>query len=205
MTAGTVKLAGKQPMLATLAKRLDFILVVLFLIFSFLAYTSYASAVEQKRQQAELATAIMEAQRALATLPKPAGDLDKQLVAARARLAAAESLLPPDIDGTLVIDTILRLASNSSTTAVPLGTTPWRDVKVQQHTFRTMGLNVSASGDMSNIVKLIRSLEGTEFATLTIDELSITRAKPKDIPEGVGGVPVTAVLNLSLYARAASR
>ena len=160
---------------------------------------------KQRQQHERLSYQIADATRALAQMPQPPEDLEQQFAAAQANLTAIESNFPSRVNSTRAINAILKLADDVGVKAIPLVTQPWSVEKNGEHDYYVLRLNVSVSGSFSQLEIFTDRLENGEFATLIVEQLSVTRAD-KSEEENVSDltIPVSASLDLAIYTRSLS-
>ena len=160
---------------------------------------------KQRQQHERLNYQIADATRALAQMPQPPEDLEQQFAAAQANLTAVESSFPSRVNSTRAINAILKLADDVGVKAIPLVTQPWSVETNGEHDYYVLRLNVSVSGSFSQLEIFTARLENGEFATLIVEQLSVTRADESE-EENVSDltIPVSASLDLAIYTRSLS-
>ncbi len=179
-------------------------LVILLVLALLVVYTYLGMGYMKQRKEHEvLAAHISEVTKALGEIPKPAGDLDEQLVAAQAGLAAEQGEFPGKLNSTRVINTILSIADDCGVRVTPLVTEPWLTEEVGEHDYLVFRLNIAVEGSFQQMASFVSQLENSELKTLLIEDLSVARADEQ--PEGEGitqtTVPVSAGLSLTIYTR----
>ena len=155
---------------------------------------------KQRQEQATLSSQIADTAQTLAQMPEPPQDLEQRLAVAEASLAAEQSTLPDEINSTRAINAILELADECNVKAIPLVTDPWSAVKVGEHDYYVFRLNISATGNFTQLVSFTDKLENGKLETLILEDLSVSRTpgQPGEVvPENK--IPVTASLNLAIY------
>lgn len=162
------------------------------------------SYLKQGNEQEALTSQISEVSQTLREIPEPAEDLEQRLAAAQGSLAAAQGSFPSQINTTQVINSILELADSQGVKAIPMETQPWLIETVGEHEYCVFRLNVAAEGSLSQLQTFIGELEQSEFKTLIMEGIEVSR-NTKLIEEGEGGtVPFTASLNLAIYTQSPS-
>jgi len=158
---------------------------------------------KQRKEQETLTSQIIDVRQTLTQIPGPPQDLEQQLEAAQASLAAEQSAFPSKMNSTRVINTILELADDCEVKAKPLVTQPWSIENVGEHDYYVLRLNVAAEGSFSQLVSFISKLENGDFETLIMEDLSVARVSEQSEEENVpdGTIPVTASLDMAIYAR----
>lgn len=153
---------------------------------------------KQHKEQAALASAITGVTQKLAQTPQATQNLEQKLAAAQASLAAAQNVFPGNLNSTQVIDKILKLADERQVKAIPLATKPWSPESGKGYpVFR---LHMTVEGGFSQFVDFISRLEKADFATLVIENLSVTR-RTRQIEEK----SISASLDVAIYSPVNSR
>jgi len=152
----------------------------------------------QRRQQATLASQAAEMTEVLANIPAAPADLDQQLKDAQASLAAAGNAFNGETNTTRIVDYVLRLAEESGIKVVPLSTRPWAAEQVINHGFSVFYLSVSATGNFQKFQGFIEQLESGEPANLAVKSLKVVRAAA-DASENI-----TADLEIAVYSLVAA-
>lgn len=162
------------------------------------------SYLKQGNEQGALTTQISEASQTLREIPEPAEDLEQRLAAAQTALAAAQGSFPSQINTTQVINSVLTLADSYGVKAIPMETQPWLIETVGEHEYSVFRLNVAAQGSLSQLQTFIGELEKSEFKTLVMEGIEVSR-DTKQTAENEGGIgPFTASLNLAIYTQSPS-
>ena len=178
-------------------KLLIAILIIILLGVYYFLGTDYA---KQRQQNAELTSQITKITQTLAQMPEPPQDMEQQLAATQASLTAEQSAFPGKMNSTNIVNIILKLADDHEVKAVPMVTQPWSIEVVGGHDYYVFRLNVAATANFSQLVSFVSKLENGELETLTIEDLSVTRQPAEEsIPDGA--IPVTASLNLAVFAQ----
>jgi len=158
--------------------------------------------IKQQKEQKELTYQTADVTQALAQMPEPPQDLEQQLAAAQASLAAEQKAFPTKMNTTQVINTILELADECEVKAIPLVTQPWVMEMVGEHGYDVFRLSVVVEGSLPQLLHFVSKLERGEFNTLLVENLSVTtESQPSEEEISEGTVPVAATLNLAIYAR----
>jgi Tfp pilus assembly protein PilO len=151
----------------------------------------------RQRQKNEAVTSqIAEVTQTLADTPEPPQDLEQKLAEAEASLADAQNALPRDINGTQVINAILKLADACEVKAIPLSTRPWSADNIGKgyYVFR---INMAISGSFPQLTSFVSKLKNGEFESLVVESLSVTRVPTSSGETG----SVTASLGLAIYTK----
>jgi len=173
------------------------LIIILLIVYYFLG-TDY---MKQRQQNAELTSQITGITQTLAQMPEPPHGLEQQLAAAQASLTAEQSAFPGKMNSTHIVNTILKLADDHEVKAVPVVTRPWSIETAGEHDYYVFRLNVAVTGNFSQLVGFVNKLENGELETLTVEDLSVTR-QPAGESVTDGTIPVTASLNLAVFAQA---
>ena len=174
------------------------LLIIILLVVYYLLGTGY---MKQQKEHEALTSQIADVTQTLREMPKPPQDLEQRLAAAQASLIAEQSAFPDKMNTTQVINSILELADNCEVKAIPLITQPWSIEEVGQHGYYVFRLNVAIEGSLSQLLTFVDELENSEFETLVVEGLKVTRVTEQPEETAEGTVPVTASLDLAIYAR----
>jgi len=173
-------------------------------VFVLLAFACFLQIdyINQQRAQELLRAQIAEATQALGvqkTIPVSIDELESRLAQAKASLVAEEENFPAEMNSTVLIDNILKLAGESGLRATPLVSEPWSVLTVGEHDYNVFRFNLSVGGSFSQLVSLVSKLEDGRFKTLVLEKVSVT--VPKESEEASAGVvmPVAATLHLAIY------
>jgi hypothetical protein len=156
---------------------------------------------EQRQEQAALASDIDAARQALALVPDRPADLDRRLEEALAGKEAAETSFPERLNTTQVLNGILRLAEDHGVKAIPLVTQPWTTETAggqEQSVFR---LDLTVTGDFARVEAFVASLETGVPETLVVEHLRAARSEGPPAE----GTPVEAGVSVAVYARPEDR
>jgi hypothetical protein len=179
-----------------LAKRIIIATITVLVLLAFVRWGSdfvQARVVDSaKPEKAELTKEIDAANKAIAAIPAPDGQLGDKLAKLGMELQEATAAIPESIDSTLVINSILDLAYSCNVTAIPLQTTDW-SISDENYLVYTLQLNVE--GSYEKITLFISRLENELSDTLIIDNLGISGGL---VP---GEEPDSATLQLAVYTR----
>ena len=173
------------------------LIIILLGVYYFLG-TDY---MKQRQQNVELTSQIADTTRTLAQMPEPPQDLEQQMATAQASLTAEQSAFPGKMTSTNIINAILKLADDHEVKAIPVVTQPWSIEAVGEHEYYIFRLNVAVTANFSQLVSFVGELENGELETLTVENLSVTR-QPAEENAPDGTIPVTASLNLAVFAQA---
>lgn len=174
------------------------LLIIILLVVYYLLGTGY---MKQQKEHETLTSQIADVTQTLREMPKPPQDLEQRLAAAQASLIAKQSAFPDKMNTTQVINSILELADDCEVKAIPLITQPWSTEEVGQHGYYVFRLNVAIEGSLSQLLTFVDELENGEFETLVVEALKVTRVTEPLEETAEGTVPVTASLDLAIYAR----
>ena len=181
-------------------------LLITLLVIGLLVVYAYLGMdyMKQRKGHEMLTSQITNATQTLAEIPEPPQNLEQRLADARASLATEQSAFPNNQMGsTEVVNTILKLANDCAVMAVPLVTQPWSTEDIGDHSYHVLRLNVAAKGSFSQLVSFVSKLENTEFKTLIVENVSVTRVSEQSeegiAPEGI--IPVVASLDLAIYTQ----
>jgi hypothetical protein len=150
----------------------------------------------QRQRNEALTSQVAEVTQTLADTPEPPQDLEQKLAEAEASLADAQDALPRDINGTQVINAILKLAEACEVKAIPLSTRPWSADNIGKgyYVFR---INMAISGGFPQLNSFVSKLKNGEFESIVVESLSVSR-----VPASSGDtVSVTGSLGLAIYTR----
>ena len=147
--------------------------------------------IKQRHNNEALASQITKKSDELAKTLKPSQDFDTRLAQAEENLADAISSIPTDLNSTLVINDILKLAQDCQITAIPLTAGPWMTGNKGYHEF---SITMSLSGSFDQVYTFLDRLENVEFKTFVIEALNVTR-------ESGTSAATQADLDLAIYSR----
>ena len=178
------------------------ILIIILLVVYYLLGTGY---IKQRQEHEALTYQIADVTQTVRELPEPPQDLELQLAAAQASLAAEQNAFPTQMNSTQVINAILELADNCEVKAIPLITQPWSMEAVWEHSYYILRLNVALEGSLAQLITFVSELENGELKTLVVENLSITGfTEPSESEEesvSEETIIVIASLDLAIYAR----
>jgi hypothetical protein len=177
-------------------KRLTIILIAAAVALLAVYYFIGMDYLGQRQRHEALTAQINKATLTLAQTPGPIPGQELKLAAAQANLAAAQGIMPKDLNSTRVINTILKLADACQVKAIPLTTKPWTKENTGQgyYVFR---LSMGISGSFPQVTSFVSQLENGEFKTLVIENLNITRVAASSEES----VPVTGQMDLAIYTQ----
>jgi hypothetical protein len=183
-----------------LKRLLVIILVTGLLAAYYILGTDYGA---QRRQKAALASQITVATQQLAQIPPPPTDLDTRLAAASAELDTVQNAFPGQLNSTLIVNAILKLAEETGVKAVPMVTQPWSTESVNEIDYPVFRLNVAIKGTFAQLADFLSRLENGEPGTLVITDFKVDRitGPPADEGETDDAAPVDASLDIAVYAR----
>jgi hypothetical protein len=134
-----------------------------------------------------------------AGVPAPPVDLDVRLDAAQETLAAAETALPAAINRNDVIDYIIDLANDCGVEAVPLIIEGWAP-ESPGSPYTVLKLDVTLTGSLAGVTAMIAGLQDSIYGSLTVTNLNVN-FQGKTTSSGFSDdTPVTAGMNIVLYA-----
>ena len=177
-------------------------LIITFLIVAVVALLAvhYFLGMDYRRQcqgHEALTAQVNEAAQTLAQTPKPAQDLEQRLASAEAGLVAAQRAFLGDLNSTLIINDILKLADECQVWAIPLVTQPWAKGGIREG-YDVFRLRVVVTGSFSQLTSFVSRLESGEIGNFVVESLSVSRVS--GVTEE-GAVPVVASLNLAVYTQ----
>jgi len=179
-------------------KLLITLLIIILLVVYYLLGMGY---MKQRKEHEALTSQIADVTQTLREIPELPQDLEQRLAAAQASVAAEQSAFPGKMNTTQVINSILELADDCEVKAIPLITQPWSTEKVRQHDYYVFRLNVAVEGSLSQLLTFVDKLENSEFETLVVEGLEVTRVTEQLEKTAEGTVPFIASLDLAIYAR----
>lgn len=154
---------------------------------------------KQRRENKTLASQIEAMSQSLAQIPPSPADLEQRLIAAESDLDATRNELPERLNTTEVINTILRLAEDTGVKAIPLITQPWRTESFSEHDYSVFRLDISITGNYTQLADFISQLENGELNTLLIESFTVERADDETAEEGT--IPIDASAAVAVFAR----
>jgi len=128
--------------------------------------------------------------------PSPA-DLAERLSEAQKNYEAALGFFPDQMNTTVIIENVLRLAEEAGVKAIQLITQPWTTEEFGDQEYAVFRLSINAGGDYAGLAGFIDRLETDTPPTLVIESIIIKRAT--DIDEQVASFE--AGLEIAVYAR----
>jgi hypothetical protein len=133
-------------------------------------------------------------------------DFESRLVEARAGLAAAQMVFPPEFNRNDIIDYIINLARECQVEVLPISSQGWAVEKVGGQSYSVLKLSGTVTGTFTRANEFISRLQNGKYETLLVPEISFTR---QSAPVGTGtfsgdNTMVTVRLSISVYARPAA-
>ena len=179
------------------------LLIIILLVVYYIFGMDY---MKQRKENAVLASRLIDITQALVQMPESPQDLEQRLADAEAGLVTRQSAFPDKLNSTQVVNVILRLADDYGVKAIPLVTQPWSIEEVGEHGYYVFRLNVAVTGGFSQMVDFVGGLEKGQFETLIVEDLNVARLSERTEEEGVPEdiIPITASLNLAVYTRSPS-
>lgn len=180
-------------------KLLIAVLIIALLAVYYLVGTDY---LKQQRDNESLASRITESTQALALMPPPA-DLETRLDEARNGLEVAKNAFPEQLNSTLIVDYILRLAVDSRVKAIPLLTQPWAAQSVGEKDYSILRLQVSVTGTYNRMAAFLISLENGTYETLVMEYVIVDSTSTPFKGGGIYGdsAQIDANLAIAVYAQ----
>ena len=198
-SSGTTKAKARGGK-ALLSKGRLFITAFIVAMVMFYAVLGMSYLSEGEKQE-ELTYQIAEVSQTLREIPQPPEDLEEQLAVAQTSFTTEQNSFPGEINTIQLIESILELAQFWGVDATPMATEPWVVEMVGTHNYPVLRLTIAVEGGFSQISMLTSDLENEDYATLIIEDLSVTRGSEEN-EEGI--IPVTGSLELAIYARSLS-
>ena len=141
----------------------------------------------------------------LALIPRPPSDLPQQLADAKqANTAARQTVWPDRVDTTRVIKSVLAAADAAAVKAIPLTTEQWTTRTINNSTYRVLTLKLSFEGSLANLSNLINRLYASEFDTLAVEMVTVTRVSGQT--PGAANSPglLSGTLDLAVFTQPAN-
>ncbi|GEM_PF-883482 len=199
ITTGTTKTKARAGKTLVAKGRLIITTLVIILL---MGYAVLGMNYLNQRQEHEALTAqIAEVNQTLNEIPQPPQDIEQQLAAAQAGLTTEQSSFPSEINTTQLVNSILEVASDCGVKATPMATQPWAVEMVGKHSYPILRLTIAVEGSFPQLATFAHELEGGEYATLVIEDLSATRGTEESED---GTIPITGSLELAIYTRSLS-
>jgi len=173
------------------------ILIITLLVVYYLLVTDYLS---QRKGKQDFETQISESTAALALIPLPPADLDKQLADAQDSLWATQDSLKIDTNLTRIVNGILRLADETGVKAIPLSTQPWVDELISNQKYSVFRIDISITGNFTQMADFLYRLENGEPKTLVLEYLKVEKIPGSSLFTGPGEGPVSAEIRVAVYA-----
>ncbi len=183
-----------------LRKLLIILLVVGLLVVYYILGADYR---EQRHKHAALASQVAGAAEQLALIPPLPTDLEQRQSIASANLDAEKNTFPAQMNSTLIVNTILKLAEATGVKAVPMITQPWAMESINDTNYPVFRMNIAAKGTFPQLADFLSRLETGEPGTLVIANLKVDRVigLSGDEKKTDGIIEVDASLDIAVYAR----
>jgi Tfp pilus assembly protein PilO len=143
-------------------------------------------------QKAELAKAINTANATIANIPAKNAELPLKLAQLEKQLADQGKTIPNSMDGEVVINSILELATSCDVKAVPLETSDWTSAG---DNYLVYTIQIAAKGDYEKIATFVSRMEKELFDNLKLVSVEISGGLV------AGTDPDTANLMVAVYTR----
>jgi hypothetical protein len=157
---------------------------------------------EIRHKYAALASQIAGEGQQLALIPPAPTDLGLRLDAVRSNLDMEINTFPAQLNTTLIVNDILKLAEATGVKAIPLITRPWATESVNQTDYPVFRLNLAVKGTFAHLSDFLNRLENGEPGTLVITDLKIDRVTGLPVAEETGdATEVEGSLDIAVYAR----
>jgi Tfp pilus assembly protein PilO len=173
------------------SKTILVILIVAMLALFGVYYFLGTGLIKQRHSNETLAGQLAKKSEELAQTLKPSQDLDARLDEAEQNLADAIGAIPSDLNSTLVINDILKLAEACQVNAIPLTAGPWTEGNAG---YRMFSITMSLTGDFTQVYAFLDRLENVEFKTIIIQGLSVSQGTSST-------AAIQANLDLAIYSR----
>ena len=150
-----------------------------------------------------LASQTADISQTLSQVSEPAEDQEQRLSDLRARLAAEQNVFPDKLNSTQIINDIFRLADECGIKAIPIVTQPWSTEYIGQHDYSIFRLNISAEGDLPQLLSFVSILEESEYSTLIIEDVSVSAVREQFPGDNATQEikPFTASLDVAVYTQ----
>lgn len=159
---------------------------------------------KELKEHKVLASQLADINQTLTDVTASSQDLEQRMSAVQASLAVEQNRFPEKVNSTQVINSILQLADDTGVKAIPLVTQPWSIENVGEYDYYVFRLNVSVTGDFSQLVNFISQIEDSEFSTLIFDSLSVSVVPEQSSGDNTtyGTAAFSASLDMEIYAQA---
>lgn len=181
-------------------KLLVAVLIIVLLAVYYVVGTDY---LKQRQDSESLESQITESTQALALIPPPPADLETRLDEARNGLEVAKNAFPEQLNSTLIIDYILKLAVDAGVKAIPLLTQPWAAQSVGEKDYSILRLQVSVTGTYNRMAAFLVSLENGKYGTLVMEYVIVDSTTTPFKGGGIYGdsAQIDANLEIAVYAQ----
>ncbi len=181
-------------------KLLVAVLIIVLLAVYYVVGTDY---LKQRQDSESLESQITESTQALALIPPPPADLETRLDEARNGLEVAKNAFPEQLNSTLIIDYILKLAVDAGVKAIPLLTQPWAVQSVGGKEYSILRLQVSVTGTYNRMAAFLVSLENGKYGTLVMEYVIVDSTTTPFKGGGIYGdsAQIDANLEIAVYAQ----
>ncbi len=157
----------------------------------------------QARTQAEtqvsaLSSNITTVRMQLTALEDPTDNLELELAAVKAELAAAQAGFPNTLERNEVVDYLLDVAGNYGIDILPLQSYGWASVQVGQE-YRVLKIAIVARGNLKNVENFMNGLHAGRYPTLVISGCEVTRADISTPGFPGDDMPVTVNMEIGIY------
>jgi hypothetical protein len=181
-------------------KLLITLLIIVLLVVYYLLGTGY---LKQRQENKALASEITSVTENLTQIPAPPADLKQKLAAAQADLDAVRNSFPAELNTTVIVNYILKLADDVGVKAIPLVTQPWTTESYGDYNYSVFRINVAITGTSAQLVSFLRQLENGEIETLIMENLSVNKENEISIKESISEsvTRINSILDIAVYAQ----
>lgn len=149
-------------------------LVLLVLLLAGCFYT-WRARTAAEAQLSAISNNLTKAQTQMAALIDPADDLESELAAVKAQLAAAQDGFPNTLERNEVVDYLLDMAGNYDIDILPLQSYGWADLAIGQP-YRVLKIAITARGSLENVENFMNGLHAGRYSTLVISGCQVSRS-----------------------------
>lgn len=128
-------------------------------------------------------------------IPESEEGLDIKLAELEEELTQEKQIIPDSMDGTSIVDTILKLAESCDVTVTPMNTNNWSSEGTH---YMLYTINIILEGKYHNVEDFIDRLENSLYDNLAILDLAISGGQSSDIEDPE---PIIANVRLGVYTR----
>jgi hypothetical protein len=176
----------------------------------------YKDYLDQNAKAADLETQLKNTNNSAVVVSRQAqsieteiADIVKRSSDAQKAINAEKNTLTDRINSNTIVRSILVLGQTMGVKVIPLNTQDWAAVKVGSHDYSVFRMSIQASGDPKNIVEFLRSLQGSVYQTLVIENVNLDKSYVTPEPDPtitpapeVTPIPsVTSDIKFAIYAR----